>query len=120
MPKIRFLTSGVTVEVPEGKEAHLLVTSIRHHDEDGGIPYRCSAGLCGTCRTKIEEGAEHLSPIRKAEVERLGEELLKQGYRLACQTFVRGGDVAVSWNEAVKGKVSAKVKAHWEAQARNA
>ncbi len=53
-------------------------------------------------------------------MERLGEELLKQGYRLACQTFVRGGDVAVSWNEAVKGKVSAKVKAHWEAQARNA
>jgi uncharacterized 2Fe-2S/4Fe-4S cluster protein (DUF4445 family) len=42
------------------------------------------------------EGAEHCDPPRRRERDRLGE-LLGQGYRLACQTYVRG-DISVAWD----------------------
>ena len=40
---------------------------------------------CGKCRIKIIEGGEFLPPMREAEKIRLGEELIKQNWRLSCQ-----------------------------------
>ena len=58
-------------------------------------------GVCGKCRVRIEsvgpaETPEALpvSPPTEAELRLLGQQLLKSGMRLACQTFVRG-DVQV-------------------------
>lgn len=98
MPKIQFETSGCVVEFPEGEEVNLLRVSIR---KECGVPWRCASGNCGTDRVKIERGAEHLSPVRRRERERLGE-LLDEGFRLACQTYV-GGDVAITWDPEQKG-----------------
>ncbi len=64
--------------------------------EQGGIPFKCGAGLCGTCRCKIEKGLEHTDAVKAKEHKHLTEEQLQGGYRMACQTFVNG-DVAVSW-----------------------
>jgi len=48
-------------------------------------------GLCGGCRVVVPpEGRAHLSPPTSAEVERLGEEGLAQGLRLACQARILG------------------------------
>ncbi|MMZ51057.1 1,2-phenylacetyl-CoA epoxidase, subunit E [compost metagenome] len=93
MQKIDFKTSGKKLEV--SKESNLLRMSIRY---EGGIPYKCGGGICGTCVVKIDDGAQNLNKVSKKEVERLGKDLIDQGYRLACQTFV-SGDVELNWEE---------------------
>jgi ferredoxin len=93
MPRINFATTGQVIEFPEGDEVNLLRVAIRN---EAGIPWRCASGNCGTDRVKVEAGAECLSTPRKRERDRLGE-LLQEGYRLACQTYV-GGDITVVWD----------------------
>lgn len=92
MPDIVFLSNqGKVVTAPEG--ANLLRVSIR---EQGGIPFKCGGGLCGTCKCHIEEGRENTDTVKKKERNLLSEEELATGFRLACQTFL-DGDVKVSW-----------------------
>ncbi|PZE20625.1 2Fe-2S iron-sulfur cluster-binding protein [Paenibacillus xerothermodurans] len=93
MPSVTFQTSGKTIEVD--KNANLLRTSIRY---EGAVPYKCGGGLCGTCRVLIVDGHDNLSKVMKKEVDRLGQEKIAQGYRLACQTSVTG-DITVAWSD---------------------
>jgi ferredoxin len=93
MPLMTFQTSGKTIEVKQ--DANLLRTSIRY---EGSVPFKCGGGLCGTCKVRIVEGSENLSKVMKKEIDRLGEEKISQGYRLACQTFITG-DVTLAWGE---------------------
>jgi ferredoxin len=96
MPRVTFITSGnKVVQVPE--DSNLLRTSLR---EKGGIPFKCGGGLCGTCRCRIEKGIENTDAVKPKERNHLTEEDLMKGYRMACQTFVKG-DVSVSWEEKV-------------------
>jgi ferredoxin len=92
MIKVTFITNGgKTVEAPEN--SNLLRVSLR---EQGGIPFKCGGGLCGTCRCRIESGLENTDAIKTKERKHLTEEDFRQGYRMACQTFLNG-DVGVSW-----------------------
>jgi len=92
MIKVTFITnSDKTVEAPEN--SNLLRVSLR---EQGGIPFKCGGGLCGTCRCRIESGLENTDAIKPKERKHLTDEDFRQGYRMACQTFVNG-DVSVSW-----------------------
>jgi ferredoxin len=92
MIKVTFITnSGKTVEAPEN--SNLLRISLR---EQGGIPFKCGGGLCGTCRCRIESGLENTDAVKPKERKHLTEEDFRQGYRMACQTFL-SGDVGVSW-----------------------
>ena len=93
MPTIRFVTSNCAVDFPEGDDVNLLRVAIRN---ECAVPYRCASGNCGTDRVHVESGQDSLSPPRKRERERLGE-LLDEGWRLACQTYV-SGDCAVTWD----------------------
>jgi ferredoxin len=93
MPRIRFDTSDREVAFPDGDEVNLLRVAIRN---ECGIPFKCASGNCGTDRVRLLAGAEHCIPPRRRERERLGE-LLEQGYRLACQTYV-SGDISVAWD----------------------
>ncbi|KRE47384.1 2Fe-2S iron-sulfur cluster-binding protein [Paenibacillus sp. Soil522] len=93
MPSVTFQTSGKSIEID--KDSNLLRMSIRY---EGSIPFKCGGGLCGTCRVQIIDGQENLSKIMKKEIDRLGQERLDQGYRLACQTFVTG-DITIAWGE---------------------
>lgn len=89
---ITFITNGMKqVAVPEN--SNLLRVSLR---EQGGIPFKCGGGLCGTCRCRIEQGIEHTDAVKPKERRHLSEADLAAGYRMACQTFVNG-DIAVSW-----------------------
>jgi len=93
---ITFLTNaGKTVTAPEN--SNLLRVSLR---EQGGIPFKCGGGICGTCKCKVEKGLEHTDAVKPKERKHLTEEDLQAGYRMACQTFVKG-DVAVSWEPRV-------------------
>ncbi len=52
------------------------------------IPVQTECGgraKCGRCRFKVFEGSAHISPVREAEINRLGEKLIKAGWRLGCQ-----------------------------------
>lgn len=93
MPTIRFVTSGYAVDFPDDSDVNLLRVAIRN---ECGVPFRCASGNCGTDRVFVVEGAEHLSPPRKRERDRLGP-LLDQGWRLACQTYV-AGDLSITWD----------------------
>src|ERR1700740_1525203 len=92
MIHITFLGGGgKTVAGPEN--SNLLRVSIR---EQGGIPFKCGGGICGTCKCKIESGLEHTDAVKPKERKHLSDEDIAQGYPMACQTFVNG-DIRVSW-----------------------
>jgi ferredoxin len=93
MPTIKFQTSGSEVEFPEDEDVNLLRVSLRN---DCGVPWKCATGLCGTDRVRVIDGAEHLSPPKRREKELLGD-LLDEGVRLACQTYVTG-PITVIWD----------------------
>lgn len=89
---ITFVTNGnKTVEVAE--MSNLLRVSLR---QQGGIPFKCGGGICGTCRCHIDAGIEHTDKVKNKERKHLTDADLAAGYRMACQTFV-SGDVSVSW-----------------------
>ena len=92
MVSVTFLSNGgKAVSAPE--DSNLLRVSLR---EKGGIPFKCGGGICGTCRCKIEQGLENTDAIKAKERKHLTEADIARGYRLACQTFLRG-NVSVSW-----------------------
>jgi acetyl esterase len=92
MIKITFITNAGKV-VSAAENSNLLRISLR---EKGGIPFKCGAGLCGTCKCRIEQGVEHADAVKEKERKHLTDEDFANGYRMACQTFV-SGDVGVSW-----------------------
>ena len=81
-----------TVAAPE--DSNLLRVSLR---EKGGIPFKCGGGLCGTCKCRVEAGVENLDAIKPKERKHLTEAQFAEGWRMACQTFVKAGAVSVSW-----------------------
>ncbi|AIJ45728.1 ferredoxin [Comamonas testosteroni TK102] len=92
MISVTFITNDNKVlQGPEN--SNLLRISLRGQ---GGIPFKCGGGLCGTCKCRIEQGQEHVDAVKPKERKHLSDEQIDQGYRMACQTFVNG-DVSVSW-----------------------
>ncbi|SAI60993.1 ferredoxin [Bordetella trematum] len=92
MIQVTFLSNdGKVVEAPEN--SNLLRVSLRGQ---GGIPFKCGGGVCGTCKCRIESGQEHLDAIKPKERRHLSETEIQDGYRMACQTFIKG-DITVSW-----------------------
>lgn len=92
MARITFINNNERqITVPAN--SNLLRMSLR---EQGGIPFKCGGGVCGTCKCRIVLGRENTDAVKPKERKQLDEAQLAQGYRLACQTFVLG-DVAVAW-----------------------
>ncbi len=57
----------------------------------------CSGrGRCGTCRVRVESGADQLSPLNETERHTLARVGAGEGVRLACQARVLGSGVAVT------------------------
>ena len=90
--QITFVTNDDKV-VSAPYDSNLLRVSLR---DKGGIPWKCGGGLCGTCRCMIVTGREHTDAIKQKERKHLTEAEFAAGWRMACQTFVKG-DVSVSW-----------------------
>ncbi|TDV11662.1 2Fe-2S iron-sulfur cluster-binding protein [Paraburkholderia caballeronis] len=92
MIQITFLSNGGKT-VDAQPNSNLLRVSLR---EQGGIPFKCGGGLCGTCKCKVEQGRENTDDVKQKERRHLSADELAAGYRMACQTFVNG-NVSVSW-----------------------
>ena len=115
MATITFLTSGKIVEFDPADDVNLLRVAIRN---ECGLPFRCASGNCGTDRVLVESGAHNMSKPRRRERELLGDALVAQGWRLACQTYV-DGDVAVSWDpsqRSLDGRAGESLTAKWLAE----
>lgn len=52
--------------------------------KDQGVKIKslCKRGICGLCKVKVLEGT--VSEMNNKEIKKLGDENIKQGYRLAC------------------------------------
>jgi uncharacterized 2Fe-2S/4Fe-4S cluster protein (DUF4445 family) len=100
MHKIIFIPSGRRGEVEDGK-------NIKEASEAMGVGIEgaCgSAGTCGKCKVRIEEGyfekyhidskGSNVSGVTAPEKKFISEHMAKEGYRLACQACIHG-DVMV-------------------------
>jgi Na+-transporting NADH:ubiquinone oxidoreductase subunit F len=62
-------------------------------------------GFCGLCRVRVRQGG---GPATERETKRLGEDLLRQGWRLACQIIVESDlSIEVSADVLKKGQFKA-------------
>jgi ferredoxin len=98
MITITFVTNGNKTVTAE-ENSNLLRVSLR---QQGGIPFKCGGGICGTCRCHIDAGLENTDKVKNKERKHLTDADLAAGFRMACQTFVTG-DVSVSWKVVEKG-----------------
>jgi len=87
MPKVRFITENLEVEVPDG-------TSILEAARLSGAPEgdRCGGVCaCSTCHVYVTEGFEHTSEIEDEEFDILDKALaVRMTSRLGCQAKIHG------------------------------
>jgi len=88
MPKLTFLDTGASYDVPAG--ARFLDVARAHGEHDFG----CTVGSCGTCRLEIVEGEGNVNPQSSDERETVGMCTDFERARLGCQLVILG-DVAV-------------------------
>ncbi len=85
MPKVKFLTDDIEVEVEAGKSLKDIC-----QENDMSVPFGCENGLCGTCLVTIKEGVENVSDLTDIEKETLETLGGYENQRLACQCMVNG------------------------------
>lgn len=94
MPKITFMNTGETFEVPAG-------TSVLECAVDHNLPLEHDCGgncACTTCQVWVEAGANNLSPMSDDERGLLeSADLLQPNARLGCQCRVKSGDISVRY-----------------------
>lgn len=76
----------VTKSVPPEPGKTLLELAQQHGIDFG---FSCLRGTCGRCRCQVAEGMALLNRVTDEEWERLDDDELDAGYRLACQAAVR-------------------------------
>jgi len=57
-------------------------------EQEVKINHLCKVGFCGKCTVKVLSG--EVSAPTKREIKKLGEEAVKEGYRLTCQAEFSG------------------------------
>ena len=89
MPKLTFLVSGQSHDVPAG-------TSFLEFCQENDPPhdFGCTVGSCGTCRLEIVEGADNVNATTDEERETVEMSTDCEGARLGCQLVIQG-DVSV-------------------------
>ncbi|ARU63398.1 hypothetical protein CBW65_22195 [Tumebacillus avium] len=88
MSKVKVFPHDKTVEVRDGV---LFLAAVRA--AKAALPSKCGGrGACGTCKLKVES-TEKLEPLTKTETRMLSVRQVQEGYRLGCQTKVKGDAV---------------------------
>lgn len=86
MAKLIFDHNSEEIELPDG-------SPIAEACEEGGVPFACTEGVCGTCVIEVKEGAENLSSPTQEEKDFLGDGTCDE--RLACQCRIKNGNVRI-------------------------
>ena len=89
MPKLTFLKTGQSFDVPQG-------TSFLEFCQENSAPhdFGCTVGSCGTCVLTFGSGAENVNPTSKDERDTLEMCTDVNGARLGCQLKILG-DIAI-------------------------
>lgn len=85
---VSFLLDDLDVEVPSGTR---LIEIVEASGAD--ITFGCRNGTCGTCRVRIVEGLQNLSPLTPEERDFLAALQAGESERLGCQFSVCGNVV---------------------------
>jgi ferredoxin len=73
----------------EGVPGERLVDVARKNGEHFG--FLCDgSGVCQLCACQVHQGNEHLNPPTEMEQNWINENMIEDGYRLACQASLRG------------------------------
>lgn len=89
MAKITFQHTGKSVEADEGEWMYDVVERA-----EGGIPFACKAGACGTCATPVLAGIDSLGKVTAREARTLTELGLDlETHRLPCLKDVGAADL---------------------------
>ncbi|MGB0680806.1 MAG: 2Fe-2S iron-sulfur cluster-binding protein [Polyangiales bacterium] len=78
---VRFEPAGYTCEV----EAGTRLVDVTDAHPGAKVPYSCRSASCGTCRVRVEAGAEAMAPAEDDELEVLDAFGNEPGVRLSCQ-----------------------------------
>jgi ferredoxin len=89
MPKLTYLPTGASFDVPAGTRYMDLCQK-----EDLPQPFGCTVGSCGTCCLTVEKGLEGCDPMSEDERDTVGMCTDHKNARLGCQLVIRG-DLAV-------------------------
>jgi ferredoxin len=65
-----------------------------YDEHDTPLMFGCKEGICGTCKIRVLENPQNISPMRPHEQDFLQKISARPNERLACQTQVLG-DVAI-------------------------
>ena len=87
---LTFADVSITVNVPAGTRIIEMSEKV-----GSGITYGCREGECGTCITRVVEGAESLSEPTALELRVLQENMAGKDDRLACQCRILSGTAKV-------------------------
>jgi ferredoxin, 2Fe-2S len=87
------LTGRTKNAVVEAEAGLSLLDLALKHDIDWG--FSCTRGTCARCRCLVTAGMEYLEEVTDEEWDRLEQEELDEGYRLACQAVLKTGEAAV-------------------------
>lgn len=85
MPIVRFVTEQLEVDVDPGMSFIDLCDAA-----EADVTFGCRSGTCGTCRVKVIEGSENLSPMGRDERDFLEGFHAKPNERLGCQLTIQG------------------------------
>lgn len=89
--KVFFVLEDLEVEVPHGTSLAEVV------DASGAdITFGCKSGTCGTCRVRVVDGLENLSPTTPEERDFLSSLEAEANERLGCQFCIQG-DVSIDY-----------------------
>ncbi|MEK6830462.1 MAG: 2Fe-2S iron-sulfur cluster-binding protein [Nanoarchaeota archaeon] len=88
MAKIILINTGQQEELLDGSSLKEVC------DNKFRIPFGCEDGICGTCRIKITDGKENLTPKNQKEEDMFPGE---SDVRLACQCKINKGLIKIDY-----------------------
>ena len=83
MPTLRI--GAQTYEIKANQTFHNI-----YDEHDTPLMFGCKQGLCGTCKIRVLENPQNLTPMGPREKEFLESILAKPNERLACQNQILG------------------------------
>lgn len=81
MTRVRFSPSGFETDITAGTR----LVDVTDRFPEAAVPYSCRSASCGTCRVRIQAGAEACAPAEDDELEVLEIFGSETDVRLCCQ-----------------------------------
>jgi len=91
MAKIKIRNDDLTLEIPDGSRL------LGYAMEQTRMPFGCTDGECGTCLCTVLKGIENLMPPAHKEWTFLKQKGAYPNQRLACQIWVKKGEVELEY-----------------------